>query len=116
MFRIERVLTTISSGEITMKICTIEFSGTGAMVQYDFHMCRELSRAGAEVTLVTSNNFELRNLKHDFRIVELFSLWDAHRDSLHSNFLRKLRRVFRAAVFMLAWFRILNFVRREKPD
>lgn len=58
-------------------IFIVEASGSGGLIHYCFHLCRALQINDSEVTLVTSNSYELRAFPHNFRVVELLRLWES---------------------------------------
>jgi glycosyltransferase involved in cell wall biosynthesis len=100
-----------------MRVYVIEGSGKGGMIHYDYHLCRALQRNGVDTTLVTSTAYELRNLEHNFKPVELLRLWDPRGSKSPRNpVLRIARRGIRAAQYVGEWLRLVMYLRREKPD
>ena len=103
------------------RIAMIEFAGKGGMIHYAFQLCRGFAARGADVTLVTSREYELEELEHPFRIERIIDLWDPKPAGRLSNAPwavagRKIRRVFRAARYYGEWFRAIRYVRDTKPD
>ena len=98
-----------------MRIAVVEFAGRGGLVQYAFQLCRALAAAGAEVTLVTSRDDELRALPHGFAVDTRLDLWDpkpasgAARSSV-------LRRVGRGLRYYREWARLVLHLARTRPD
>jgi glycosyltransferase involved in cell wall biosynthesis len=99
-----------------VKVCLVEFSGKGAMIHYNYHLGRALQRSGIDTTLVTSKTYELRNLAHNFRVVELLDLWDPHRTVTRNRLWRETRRLLRGIRFAAGWVQMVRFLRQEKPD
>ncbi len=100
-----------------MRIYVVEGSGKGGMIHYDYHLCRALQRGGVDTTLVTSTAYELRDLEHNFKPVELLRLWDPRGSKSPRNpVIRKLRRSIRGAQYIAEWLRLINYLRRERPD
>lgn len=103
-----------------MRIFVVEFGGRGGLIQYAFQLCRAFATGGAQVTLITDQNYELQGLNHPFRLVKLFALWDPKPASEigapQGSLRRKLRRVVRAVRYYREWMRLIVYLRREKPD
>ena len=99
-----------------MRIFVIEPLGQGGLIHYSYHMCRALQRNGADVTLVTSTDYELEDLDHEFKLMPFMRLWNARQKSDLPWLLRKSRRVFRGAKYVSEWMRVVNLLRQEKPD
>ena len=100
-----------------MKIAVVEFLGRGGMIHYAYQWCQALAQHGDEVTLLTDRRFELDRLPRDFHLRRLFDLWDPKSADSHTpaprHFLRRLGRGLR---HYRSWFRLLRYVRRERPD
>lgn len=99
-----------------MRIFVIEPLGQGGLIHYSYHMCRALQRNGAEVTLVTSTDYELEDLEHEFELKRFMHLWNARQKSTLPWIIRKSRRVFRGAKYVAEWMRVVNLLKKEKPD
>jgi glycosyltransferase involved in cell wall biosynthesis len=99
-----------------MRVCVVEASGKGGMIHYDYHLCRALQRAGVDTTLVTSTAYELRDLPHEFKVVELLHLWDPRGGKGGNPIWRKIRRGVRGAQYMAEWLRLVWYLRRTHPD
>jgi glycosyltransferase involved in cell wall biosynthesis len=99
-----------------MRVCVVEASGKGGMIHYDYQLCRALQRAGIETTLITSTAYELRDLRHEFKVVELLRLWDPRGGKGGIPLWRSVRRGLRGARYTLAWYRLVRYLRRERPD
>lgn len=112
---------TSSSPRSLPRVCVVEFAGKGGLIHYAFQLCRAISDAGADVTLVTDRNYELHSLPHSFRVVELFALWDPKpvgesRVSPMAALGRRLRRLGRAVMYYRAWLQLRRYLRDERPD
>ncbi|HYI08021.1 MAG TPA: glycosyltransferase family 4 protein [Thermoanaerobaculia bacterium] len=104
-----------------MKIAYIEPAGKGGMIHYAFQLCRGLTAAGADVTLITDENYELAELEHPFRLERAMSLWDPKPEGRLSNawwavLLRRIRRIGRAIRYYGQWLKIARRVRKLDPD
>jgi D-inositol-3-phosphate glycosyltransferase len=99
-----------------MKVYAIEFSGKGAMIHYNYHLLRSLQRYGNDCTLITSDTYEMRDLPHNFRVLEILRLWDPHQSYTRFELWRRIRRLFRGLRFIGNWFHLIRFLQSEKPD
>ncbi|HYO75256.1 MAG TPA: glycosyltransferase family 4 protein [Thermoanaerobaculia bacterium] len=104
-----------------MKIAYIEPAGKGGMIHYAFQLCRALQATGADVTLITDENYELEDLDHPFRLDRSMSLWDPKPEGRQSNAwwavtFRKLRRIGRAVRYYREWLRVARRVKELDPD
>src|ERR1043166_7403018 len=99
----------------SMKIVVIEFAGKGGMIHYVFQLCRAMAEAGADVTLITSKQFELASLPRNFDVQPVIDLWDPKANDA-GPILRKLRRVTRAFRYYTEWLRVIRRVAALKPD
>ncbi|HVT44093.1 MAG TPA: glycosyltransferase family 4 protein [Thermoanaerobaculia bacterium] len=59
-----------------MRVAVVEPAGKGGLIHYAYQLCSALAARGADVTLVTDRNYELRHLPHTFRVDEILELWD----------------------------------------
>ena len=98
-----------------MKIVVIEFAGKGGMIHYVFQLCRAMAEAGAEVTLITSKQFELASLPRNFDVQQVIDLWDPKANDA-GPVLRKFRRIARAFRYYAQWLRVIRRVAALKPD
>lgn len=98
-----------------MKIAVVEFAGKGGMIHYVFQLCRAMAEAGADVTLITSKQFELASLPRNFNVEPIVDLWDPKAKDA-GPLLRKLRRVGRAVRYYRQWLRVIRRVAALKPD
>lgn len=97
----------------------MEFTGKGGLIHYAFQLSRALATAGAEVTLVTARHYELDALVHPFRLEKLLELWDPKPPGAPqraSVLQRWVRRAGRALLHYRAWYRLVLYLRRERPD
>jgi glycosyltransferase involved in cell wall biosynthesis len=104
-----------------MRIVFIEPAGKGGMIQYAYQLCRAMSDAGADVTLITEKSYELAALKPPFRVEPILDLWDPKPSGhISTSFVavtfRKLRRITRALKYYREWLRVVGLVARLKPD
>lgn len=97
------------------RLAVVEFAGRGGMIHYAWQLCRALAGTGADVTLVTSQHYELDALPHPFKLRKILRLWDP-KPAGESAGPRKLRRIGRAFVHYREWLRLALHLRRERPD
>ncbi|HEX7190863.1 MAG TPA: glycosyltransferase family 4 protein [Thermoanaerobaculia bacterium] len=98
-----------------MKIVVIEFAGKGGMIHYVFQLCRAMAAASADVTLITSKQFELASLPRNFEVQPVIDLWDPKANDAGTLF-RKLRRIGRAFRYYAEWLRVIRLVGAMGPD
>lgn len=109
-----------------IRLFVVESDGGGGLAHYIYQLCTALANEGADVTLVTAADYELRDLPHNFKVVKLLHLWKRFDMDVDQNLgkwvnrLRKLymklRRAVRAVRWVLAWTRLTFFLIRSKPD
>lgn len=110
-----------------MKIYVIEPRGTGGMIHYAYQLCQALAAEGAQVTLVTAENYELGAFPHNFTVNRLLKLWplsDPRLSKPPRNGLEKAarklfwtaRRGARAIRYLYQLLRLMNYLLRERPD
>ena len=110
-----------------MRIFIVEPRGTGGMIHYAYQLCNALANEGADVTLVTAQEYELENLPHNFRVERLLNMWHLSDPRLtkpprnpFERMARKIhwsaRRGFRAARLALVWIRLNAYLIRQQPD
>jgi len=99
-----------------MRVYVCEASGKGGMIHYDYHLCRGMQRVGIDTTLVTSTAYELADLPHEFRVVKLLNLWDPRASKGGNPLWRRIRRGARGIQYIAEWFRLVFYLRRERPD
>ncbi|TXI32106.1 MAG: hypothetical protein E6Q58_04430, partial [Niabella sp.] len=107
-----------------LRIVVVEPNNGGGLVHFAYQMCGALSEQGIDVTLLTGTEYELANLPHNFRVEKILPLWQAFDpDSMilvRKSFLQRvfgkirwqLRRVVRAMRFVLAWLKIVSYIKR----
>lgn len=107
-----------------MKIVVIETDGTGGMCHYAYMMCQALAEAGADVTLVTSTDYELHFLPHSFTVDTSLRLWPRAESSRPlaavPSWIRvpalTVRRGWRAVKLFVEWWRLTSRLRGENAD
>jgi glycosyltransferase involved in cell wall biosynthesis len=93
------------------------------LAHYAFQVCAALSAAGAEVTLITSPQWELADLERSFTVEEAIGLWPAVEAPipvgptapLHRLW-RRTRRIGRGLRYVWAWERLTRHIIRMRPD
>jgi glycosyltransferase involved in cell wall biosynthesis len=104
-----------------VKVVVIEFAAKGGMAHYVFQLCRGLQLAGADVTLITGQHYELEGLEKPFRVETRIDLWDAVPAgtvsmSWWARTWRKVRRIGRAVRHYTEWLKVIRYVASLKPD
>lgn len=99
-----------------MRIFVVEPLGQGGLIHYSYHMCRALQRAGADVTLITSTEYELENLDHEFTVLRYMRLWNARQKSSLKGIFRLAQRGIRGIRYVIDWWRLVQLLKRERPD
>ena len=110
-----------------MKLFVVELLGTGGMIHYIYQLCTALAECGADVTLVTTDQYEMADYPHNFAVVSSLRLW-AYADPQSSQpprnvaekVWRKLRwtvrRATRAVRLLWGWVQLTHFLLRQRPD
>lgn len=78
-----------------MKIVVIELARQGGMAHYTFQLCRGLTRAGADVTLITREDYELAMLCAPFRVEQSIGRLRNQQFGYRWRYAREWRRVIR---------------------
>lgn len=107
-----------------MNIVVIEPDGAGGMCHYAYMLCQALAGTGADVTLVTSTDYELGHLPHAFAVDASLRLWPRASSArpLESvpSWLRvpalTLRRGWRAVKLFSEWWRVTGRLRKHGAD
>jgi glycosyltransferase involved in cell wall biosynthesis len=111
-----------------MKIIIVEPVGTGGMIHFAYQLCTALANQGADITLVTTRQYELAGLPHNFTIKQLMKLWtpvdNTAADTMYQSdfiavFARKIRRaarrIYRGGVLIKEWVRLCAYLAQERP-
>ncbi len=97
-------------------------------MHYAYELCTGLANSGADVTLVTADEYELGGCPHNFRVERRLRLWKIVDSRAArkppSGVLAKTwrrfwwtgRRVFRFTRLIGQWVRLTNYLIAEKPD
>ena len=104
-----------------VRIAFVEFAGKGGMIHYAFQLCRGMAAQGAEVTLITSTDYELEHVTAPFKVERLIHLWDPKPSGRVSAAPwaiagRKVRRLYRAARYYMQWLRLTRYIAETRPD
>ncbi|MGX2040717.1 glycosyltransferase family 4 protein [Methylocaldum sp. MU1018] len=111
-----------------MRIFVVEPTGQGGLVHYAYELCTGLANAGADVTLVTTSDYELGGYPHNFRIQKKMRLWKGvgsrgvpePSPGGAAKAWRRLswtgRRVLRFVRLLRQWGRLTNELIVENPD
>jgi len=111
-----------------MKITVVETFGTGGLVHFSYQLCLALAGKGCNVKLITSDDYELKALPHNFQVDAFMRLWPTQDPgsmrlapgSLLYLLLHRVRwnarRLIRAFKFVRQWNRLTTHLLRERPD
>lgn len=110
-----------------MKIFVIEPRSAGGMIHYAYQLCQAMSAEGADVTLVTGQDYELENYPHNFTVNRLLKLWPLSDPRLArpprnklENILRKIfwtaRRGIRAIRLITQLVRLTRYLVHARPN
>jgi len=99
-----------------MRVYLIEPSAKGGLIHYAFHLARGFSRINVDVTLVTSQHYELHDLDHPFEVNKFLNLWDPRGSKDVNPIWRKVRRGLRGIQYVYEWWRLVQFLDKERPD
>ena len=116
-----------NNNEKPLHIMVVEPRGSGGMIHYAYQLCSALSNAGAQVTMVTSGEYEMDNFPHNFTVSKQMKLWSSTESSetgttygLGRRVTRKLyrsaRRAARGFRLILEWLRLTVYLIQAKPD
>ena len=105
----------------------VEPRGSGGMMHYAYQLCTALSKAGAQVTLVTADKYEMENYQHNFTVRKQMKLWSStdSAESVRTNswlgkgnikIYRGIRRATRGIRLIVEWIRLTNYLIRARPD
>lgn len=110
-----------------LRIAIVEPRGSGGMIHYAYQLCNALTNEGAEVTLVTSQDYEMEGFPHNFTVNKLMRLWSPTESShggMSNNSLQRVgqkifwnaRRALRGVRFIVEWLRLIQFLLKSRPD
>lgn len=97
-----------------MRVAVIEPAGKGGMIHYAWQLCDAMAAAGAEVTLVTDQSYELDALSPRFHVEKLLHLWDPKPEGAGRS--GKLQRAVRGARYYAQWGRLVRYLKKSRPD
>ena len=117
----------VDNNEKSLQIMVVEPRGSGGMIHYAYQLCTALSKAGAYVTLVTADKYEMENYQHNFTVRKQMKLWSSTVSTetvKTNNWLEKsagkmylgVRRAVRGIRLIVEWIRLTNYLVRAKPD
>jgi len=106
-----------------LRIAVVEFLGRGGLLHYAYQLSQALAQQGAQVELLTDEEYELESLPHNFSVRRVLRLWNPRPGgalerptTFRARFMRLGRRSIRAAMYYREWWRLLRLLRRERPD
>lgn len=89
-----------------MKIFIVDPWGTEGQSIYDVSLCSKLSELDQDVNLLTCTEFEFDYKQRNFPILRVF----------HGVRGRKLPRILKAINYFVSLVRLINVIKREKPE
>jgi glycosyltransferase involved in cell wall biosynthesis len=111
-----------------MKLFVIGFQGSGGIAHYTYQLCAALAQQqGVEVTLVTTTDYELAHLPHNYRVEQRLQLWPHFASSMSEGGRHPLRRLLHKLFWTLrrgirglrllqTWYNLTSYLIRERPD
>ena len=110
-----------------LHIMVVEPRGSGGMIHYAYQLCGALSKAGAQITLVTADRYEMENYPHNFTVRKQMKLWsstDSPETAMVHGWLGTMagkmlwggRRTMRGIKLIVEWIRLTNYLIRTSPD
>ncbi len=106
-----------------MKIAVVEPRGTRGMVYYAYKLCTAMAENGADVTLITSSDYELADRPHNFTVHPVLRPTSTPSGPAPAGAgplrrrLRRLRRLAMGAVRVIVeWLRLTRHLQRMRPD
>lgn len=113
--------------ETLLHIMVVEPRGSGGMIHYAYQFCGALTDAGAQVTLVTTDEYEMEKLPHNFVVRKQMKLWSSTESSemgtVHGpggkvvrRMYRAVRRAARGIKLIVEWMRLTVYLIRARPD
>ena len=106
-----------------MKIAVVEPRGTRGMIYYAHKLCTAMAENGADVTLVTSSDYELAGRPHNFAVESFLRPTSTPSGPPPANagpMARRLRRARKLAsagtTTVVEWARLTRYLLRTRPD
>ncbi len=105
-----------------MRIYFVETDGAGGLIHFAFEVCQALAAEGNDVSLLTSDDYELGDCQPDFKVVPLLKLWrrTGNTEPARRRPMRTLsragRRAARGARLTWQWGRLTRHILRDPPD
>jgi glycosyltransferase involved in cell wall biosynthesis len=102
-----------------MRVFVVEPDGAGGLIHYAHQLCETLQGAGAEVTLLTGQHYELADVPASFEVRPELRLWPAIEPPLTGRLAglrHRIRRVGRGIRLFREWWRLTSIVISERPD
>jgi glycosyltransferase involved in cell wall biosynthesis len=98
------------------RIALVEFSPSGGLFQFSFQLGEALAKRGHDVDLVTGRDPELESRVAGLRVLPLLPTWHPSTGVSDARIWRKARRVFRAVSYLAAWWLVIRYLNRTRPD
>lgn len=109
-----------------MRLFVVEFHGSGGLAHYTYQMCEALQQE-ADVTLITTTDYELAAFPHSYTVEQRLQLWPHFKSTMSgagSNPLTRLayklfwtlRRGQRALRLLRTWHELANYLIEQRPN
>jgi glycosyltransferase involved in cell wall biosynthesis len=110
-----------------VRLFVVEPLGGSGMIHFAYQLCQALAQAGIDVTLVTSSDYELSSLPHDFAVVPRMRLWPladpraasapaAGLPALWYRLRWQIRRGLRGVILFREWLGLTGYLLARRPD
>src|SRR5215211_405400 len=110
-----------------LHIMVVEPRGSGGMIHYAYQLCTALSNAGANITLLTTHDYEMVKFPHNFAVRKQMQLWSPTETSQTDSAFglagravfkayRAVRRVGRGIRLVIEWIRLCSYLIQARPD
>ena len=111
-----------------MRIFVVEPLAKGGMIHYAYQLCTALADTGVDVTLVTSEAYELETWPHNFKVEKQIRWWTLYGKQTQvqasigrwETFLDQvrwsIRRGMRGLYLGKEWIRLVRYLISEQPD
>lgn len=99
-----------------LRIALVEFSPSGGLFQFALQMGEALAERGHRVELITGPDPEFDSRVEGLIIRSSLPTWHPSADRVANPLRRKIRRIWRAGRYVVAWALLVRHLRRTRPD
>lgn len=104
------------SGHQHRRVVIVQFSPSGGLFQFDVQLAEGLASQGCRVVLLTGHNPEFSPRHPGCVMWPVLVTWHPDAGRAVPEWVRRLRRVQRAGLLLLAWCQVLGRLARLRPD